>query len=180
MTNDKVRYTVDSENQGGRPSSSPVDSRTEEKSLQVKTRPECEPSFRDYLRVFTYATKLDLVVYVLASVASVGAGTTMPLMNIFGQLVSQFTGYFSDPPTTTRAEFERMCDKQALYILALFLGRLFLNYINKFCFRMIGIRLSSAVRLPTGPVYSRARLHALRCRREYHRRYSQCPSDWHL
>ncbi|RSL43086.1 hypothetical protein CEP54_015234 [Fusarium duplospermum] len=110
--------------------------------------PGREPTVKDYIRVFTYATKWDLVVYVVASVASIGAGTTLPLMNIiFGQLVGQFTDYFQDPPPITRHEFEKLLDKQALYIMALFFGRFGLNYINKFCFRMIGIRLSSAVRL---------------------------------
>lgn len=120
----------------------------EEQAADAKPRPQREPNFKDYIRVFTYGTKMDMVVYVVASLASIGAGTTLPLMNvIFGQLVGQFTGYFAPVPTTTRAEFERLLDRQALYIMALFLGRFFLNYINKFCFRMIGIRLSSAVRL---------------------------------
>ncbi|KAM0278392.1 hypothetical protein ACHAQH_005214 [Verticillium albo-atrum] len=121
---------------------------TDEKHKDVKTQPEREPTVKDYIRVFSYATKWDIVVYILAAVSSIGAGTTLPLMNvIFGQLVSQFTGYFSSPPTTTRSEFEALLDKQALYIMALFLGRLTLTYIHKFCFRMIGIRLSSAIRL---------------------------------
>ncbi|KAM0332155.1 hypothetical protein ACHAQA_002429 [Verticillium albo-atrum] len=125
-----------------------VPSTIDEKPRDVKTRPEREPTFKDYIRVFNYATKWDIVVYVVAAISSVGAGTTLPLMNIiFGQLVSQFTGYFSFPPTTSRSEFEALLDKQALYIMALFFGRLALTYINKFCFRMIGIRLSSAIRL---------------------------------
>ncbi|EEU41291.1 uncharacterized protein NECHADRAFT_95357 [Fusarium vanettenii 77-13-4] len=126
----------------------PSEDSKEVKTVDVKTQPGREPSIKDYIRVFTYATKWDLVVYVLASLASIGAGTALPLMNIiFGQLVGQFTDYFQEPPTITRHEFEKLLDKQALYIMALFLGRFGLNYINKFCFRMIGIRLSSAVRL---------------------------------
>lgn len=66
---------------------------------------------------------------------------------IFGQLVGQFADYFRDTSTTSRAEFERLLNKQALYILALFIGRWGLNSVNKFCFRVIGIRLSSAIRL---------------------------------
>lgn len=66
---------------------------------------------------------------------------------IFGQLVGQFADYFRDTSTTSRGEFERLLDKQALYILALFIGRWGLNSVNKFCFRFISIRLSSAIRL---------------------------------
>ncbi|CRJ85747.1 hypothetical protein BN1708_009173 [Verticillium longisporum] len=125
-----------------------VPSTTDEKPKDTKLRPEREPTFKDYIRVFSYATKWDIVIYVFAAVSSIGSGTTLPLMNvIFGQLVSQFTGYFSMPPTTSRSEFEALLDKQALYIMALFIGRLTLTYINKFCFRLIGIRLSSAIRL---------------------------------
>ncbi|KAK2022949.1 ABC transporter [Colletotrichum zoysiae] len=107
-----------------------------------------KPKLADYLRVFTYATKWDFCVYVIASAASVAAGVTLPLMNIiFGQLVGQFTSYFSDGATMSRAQFDSILNRQALYITALFAGRWALNAVNKFCFRMIGIRLSSAIRL---------------------------------
>ncbi|KAK1997115.1 P-loop containing nucleoside triphosphate hydrolase protein [Colletotrichum falcatum] len=113
-----------------------------------RKRPEREPSLKDYFRIFSYATKWDIVVYLFASVASIGAGTTLPLMNIvFGSLAGQFTTYFMSPPRMTRPEFEDLLDQLALYILILFLCRFVLNCVNKFCFRMIGVRLSSAVRL---------------------------------
>ncbi|KAF6819258.1 ABC transporter [Colletotrichum musicola] len=116
-------------------------------TTQPKTR-ERTPAFSDYLRVFTYATKWDFLVYIIAAVASIGAGVSLPLMNIiFGQLVGQFTDFFRTNSTVTRAQFEALLNRQALYITALFVARWGLNAINKFCFRMIGIRLSSAVRL---------------------------------
>ncbi|KAI1074219.1 P-loop containing nucleoside triphosphate hydrolase protein [Whalleya microplaca] len=111
-------------------------------------RLERTPNISDYLRVFSYATKWDFVIYAVASLASVGAGVTLPLMNIiFGQLVGQFTDYFKDSATIPHDDFEQILNRQALYIMALFLGRWGLNSINKFCFRMIGIRLSSSIRL---------------------------------
>ncbi|KAH7313829.1 P-loop containing nucleoside triphosphate hydrolase protein [Stachybotrys elegans] len=110
--------------------------------------PQREPAFADYLRIFTYATKWDLAVYVIASFASLGAGIALPLMIVvFGQLVGDFTDYFRDSAAVSREAFEDILNRQALYILALFLGRWVLNTINTFCFRMIGIRLSSAIRL---------------------------------
>ncbi|KAF0330133.1 ABC transporter [Colletotrichum asianum] len=109
---------------------------------------ERKPAFADYIRVFTYASRWDFIVYVIAAVASLGAGVTLPLMNIlFGQLVGQFTEFFQPNSTLTTSDFEHLLNRQALLIMALFLGRWLLNSINKFCFRMIGIRLSSAVRL---------------------------------
>jgi ATP-binding cassette, subfamily B (MDR/TAP), member 1 len=125
-----------------------TDGPTDEEAAKAKARPEREAAVKDYIRVFSYATKWDIFAYFAASIASIGAGITLPLMNIiFGQLVGQFTGYFAPIPTVTQEQFEAALNKQGLLILALFLGRLTLNYINKFAFRMIGIRLSSAIRL---------------------------------
>ncbi|KAH7139981.1 P-loop containing nucleoside triphosphate hydrolase protein [Dactylonectria estremocensis] len=108
---------------------------------------ERTPSYSDYFRIFSYATKWDFIVYVIASLSSIGAGITMPLMNvIFGQLVNQFTSYFGDASDTSNLDFTGTLNRQSLYIVALFLAKWALNAINKFCFRMIGIRLSSAIR----------------------------------
>lgn len=115
---------------------------------ETNEQPQRTPQVSDYLRVFSYATKWDFVVYAVASVASIGAGITMPLMNIiFGQLVDQFTEYFQPGTEISTDGFKDILERQALYIMALFLGRWALNTINKYCFRMIGIRLSSAIRL---------------------------------
>ncbi|KAF7549409.1 hypothetical protein G7Z17_g6410 [Cylindrodendrum hubeiense] len=114
----------------------------------AKARPERTAAFQDYMRVFSYATTWDKVAYVAGILASIGAGITLPLMNVvFGKFTAHFTGYFSDNGTITKAEFEKTIDKFALYMFFLFIGRFALNYINKLVFRMIGIRLSSAVRL---------------------------------
>lgn len=107
-----------------------------------------KPKFSDYLRVFSYATKWDFCIYTIASLASIGAGITLPLMNVvFGQLTGQFTDYYKESSALTREDFDRILNRQALYIMALFIGRWGLNAINRYCFRMIGIRLSSAIRL---------------------------------
>ncbi|KAF4956959.1 hypothetical protein FGADI_3371 [Fusarium gaditjirri] len=117
-------------------------------TTQDTRHPQRTPTIADYIRVFSYATKWDFFIYALASFASIGAGITMPLMNIiFGQLVNQFTDYFRDTSSFPTDKFQSILNRQALYIMALFLGRWGLNTINKYCFRMIGIRLSSAIRL---------------------------------
>ncbi|KAI4761868.1 ABC transporter [Aureobasidium sp. EXF-3400] len=122
---------------------------TDEKEAQTNTKQTVRtPKISDYLRVFSYATKWDICVYTIASLASIGAGITLPLMNVvFGQLAGQFTDYYSEASMLTRNDFDRILNRQALYIMALFIGRWGLNTINKYCFRMIGIRLSSAIRL---------------------------------
>ncbi|KAI6352623.1 hypothetical protein MCOR25_009356 [Pyricularia grisea] len=113
----------------------------------VSARPEREATFKDYLRVFSYAKKFDYALMVAAAIASIGAGTTLPLMNVlFGRLVNNFTGFnFFDPNAVN--QFEATLNQLSLYIFILFLVRFTLNYINKFCFRLIGIRMSAAIRL---------------------------------
>jgi ATP-binding cassette subfamily B (MDR/TAP) protein 1 len=129
-----------------------------------KARPEREATPQDYLRVFSYASKWDFVMMAAAALASIGAGTTLPLLNVvFGRLVDDFNGFaivtgnnentqsFDGPPPPEMLEFQRKFESQvnrlSLYMFALFIARFGLNYISKFCFRLIGIRMSAAVRL---------------------------------
>ena len=101
----------------------------------------------NYLRLFSYATKWDFCVYAVGALASIGVGVTMPLMNvILGQLIGNFSDGVQDPSNLAGSSFNDMLQKQSLYMVGLFAGRWFLNSLNKFCFRMIGIRLSSAIR----------------------------------
>lgn len=112
-----------------------------------KARPEREATAADYFRVFTYATKWDFLMMTAAGLASIGAGTTLPLMNVvFGGLVGNFTN-FATPNAQQASEFSAEVNRLSLYIFALFIARFGLNYINKFCFRLIGIRMSAAIRL---------------------------------
>ncbi|ODA82879.1 hypothetical protein RJ55_01388 [Drechmeria coniospora] len=117
--------------------------------LETKARPERTATFRDYARVFGYATKWDYLAYVAGVIASIGAGVTLPLMNVvFGKFVGNFTSFNSSTADAqAREAFREDLNRQSLYMFALFLARLGLNYINKLCFRMIGIRISSAIRL---------------------------------
>jgi ATP-binding cassette subfamily B (MDR/TAP) protein 1 len=114
---------------------------------EAKVRPEREAALSDYFRVFKYAQPLDYPLLVVASVAAAGTGITLPLMNIvFGALVGDFTGYFASPPTQTPEQFQAAANRNSLYFFALFLGRFGLAYLNKYSFRMIGIRMSAAIR----------------------------------
>lgn len=122
-----------------------VDEREAQTNVKQTDR---RPKISDYLRVFSYATRWDFCIYTFASLASIGAGITLPLMNVvFGQLTGHFTDYYKNSSALTRDDFDHILNRQALYIMALFIGRWGLNAINKYCFRMIGIRLSAAIRL---------------------------------
>ncbi|KAJ1327607.1 ATP-binding cassette subfamily B (MDR/TAP) member 1 [Microdochium nivale] len=130
------------------PDGSPLLTKEEVAAQDAKLRPEREAAFKDYVRIFSYATKWDYPLMVLAALAAMGSGTTLPLMNVvFGALVGDFTNYFTPGTTMTRDQFQTSLNRMSLYIFCLFLGRFFLTYINKFCFRIIGIRMSAAIRL---------------------------------
>ncbi|KAF2451027.1 leptomycin B resistance protein pmd1 [Karstenula rhodostoma CBS 690.94] len=102
----------------------------------------------NYFRVFTYGTKLDAFLLLLCVITSIGAGIAMPLMNIvFGQLVGHFTDYFLPNSTVTKQEFMSEVNKQALYIVYLFIAKFVLSYISMFTVRISGLRISAALRL---------------------------------
>src|SRR5438094_288540 len=72
---------------------------------------------------------------------------TMPLMNvILGRLVNGFNSYSTPGAQPTVASFNKLLNRQSLYIFILFLARFFLNYVSKFSFRLIGIRMSAKIR----------------------------------
>ncbi|KAI0593393.1 P-loop containing nucleoside triphosphate hydrolase protein [Biscogniauxia sp. FL1348] len=131
------------------PSTSAGDAVIEEQKAQdAQLRAEREAGMGDYIRIFKYAKFWDSLLMAAAAMAALASGVTLPLMNVvFGALVGAFTGYFNEPPTTTEAQFRRALDRNALYIFLLFLGKFILTYISKFAHRMIGIRMSAAIRL---------------------------------
>ncbi|KAL1902761.1 hypothetical protein Sste5346_000671 [Sporothrix stenoceras] len=110
------------------------------------TPSERQPTFKDFVRVFSYAKKIDRFLMVAACASSIGSGITLPLMNVvFGKLVGNFSNATGD--VSEAVEFQKNLNRQSLYIFILFLARFVLNYINKFSFRMISARMSAAIRL---------------------------------
>ncbi|KAF4594834.1 multidrug resistance-type transporter protein [Ophiocordyceps camponoti-floridani] len=106
---------------------------------KAHARPQQTATFKDYRRVFGYASKWDLVAYAAGLLASVGAGVTLPLMNVvFG---TRKRGVLLDRRAC--GERFRLCAADG--------GRW--GWVPAatepaiLCFRMIGIRLSSAIRL---------------------------------
>ncbi|EGX93735.1 ABC multidrug transporter, putative [Cordyceps militaris CM01] len=126
--------TQSSDKKGG---STPDEKNKDEKNdVTSQLRPQREATFNDYLRVFNF----------WYSSSTILTGTDIDLYFTLGRFTSQFTD-FAGSGTLSPEAFKSTLQKLSLYMLGLFLGRLFLNYINKFAFRMIGIRISSAIRL---------------------------------
>ncbi|ROV99983.1 hypothetical protein VMCG_06178 [Cytospora schulzeri] len=120
----------------------------QEQPVEEEHKHEREAGWADYFRVFTYAKKWDFALMAAGAVASIGSGVTVPLINvIFGRLVGGFTTFGTPGASMTKAEFESKIDYQVLLIFILFLVRFTLTYISKFSYRLIGIRISAAIRL---------------------------------
>ncbi|UKZ61367.1 uncharacterized protein TrAtP1_002633 [Trichoderma atroviride] len=99
-------------------------------------------------RIFSHAGKWDMILLVVAAVAAIGSGITMPLMTlIFGRLVGSFNDYFSPSNAVTESQFGDSIDKKALDVVYLFIGKFVLSYIANYLFRITSIRLSAAIRL---------------------------------
>ncbi|KAG7286419.1 hypothetical protein NEMBOFW57_008729 [Staphylotrichum longicolle] len=85
-------------------------------------KPQYKTAFGDFVRIFSFSTWLDKALLLAAVMTSIGAGVTMPVMNIiFGRMVGSFTGFFSADAATTYEMFKNAINTCALeYLKALF------------------------------------------------------------
>lgn len=105
-------------------------------------------SFSHYVRIFSYARGFERIALSLASLASIGAGITLPLMIIiFGRLIGSFNSFFTPGNTSTLDSFTKRTNNQALYLVYIWIGKFVLCYVSIFAFKIGGIRISAAIRL---------------------------------
>ncbi|KAF6830772.1 ABC transporter [Colletotrichum musicola] len=105
-------------------------------------------ALRNFIRILSYGTWYDKLIIALSVLGAIGAGLTLPIMNIvFGQLVGTFTGFFKQGTQETQEEFTKAVNQGVLYIVYLFIGRLLMTYFSNLGFRMTSIRISAAIRL---------------------------------
>ncbi|KAJ9142373.1 p-loop containing nucleoside triphosphate hydrolase [Pleurostoma richardsiae] len=121
----------------------------EENMNQLFLRAEHKAAIKHFLRIFTYSTWPDRLLIFAASLASICAGTTMPLMNVvFGKVFASFTGYYKPGNEQgTHMSFMDGIVECVLYLIYLFAARLFLDYISYLGFRTSSLRISAAMRL---------------------------------
>ncbi|WYZ41785.1 hypothetical protein EsH8_V_000680 [Colletotrichum jinshuiense] len=113
-----------------------------------KLNPKTLLTIRNFFRILSYGSLLDKFIIAGSSLGAIGAGLTMPVMNIvFGQLVGTFTGFFSQGSSETQADFVRAVNQGVLYIVYLFIARLVLTYLSNLGFRMTSLRISATIRL---------------------------------
>ncbi|KAH6622419.1 putative ABC transporter [Boeremia exigua] len=104
-------------------------------------------SLHYFIRVhWQYSTALDHTLRFVGFAAAIGSGVLPPLMTLlFGSSVN----YFNDFEEGRRSG-DDLYDKMtanALWLLYLFIGRFVLVYVHSTCFSIIGIRVTSALRL---------------------------------
>ncbi|KAF2870539.1 P-loop containing nucleoside triphosphate hydrolase protein [Massariosphaeria phaeospora] len=99
-----------------------------------------------YFRIFSYADRLSWILYIVAIIAAIAAGTLLPLMNlVFGKFVTSFTGFAVG--SLSPANFRSEVNKFTLYFVYLFIAKFFLVYIHSLCISVAAIRTTKALRI---------------------------------
>ncbi|TGJ81130.1 hypothetical protein E0Z10_g7637 [Xylaria hypoxylon] len=142
------------------PNAAPVSPATATRSNTVPLAPAHEPgklqskiraykrSLGDFFRIFTYSTWKDRLFLCLSIVAAIGAGAAFPIMTIiFGQLIGSIASVRGSTLHQAQDEYRQLISKYVLYLVYLFIGRFVLGYIATLGFRMLSLRISSAMRL---------------------------------
>ncbi|KAL8746933.1 MAG: hypothetical protein Q9184_007680, partial [Pyrenodesmia sp. 2 TL-2023] len=122
---------------------SPASSEAEDVVPQEEKQPE--GSFKDYLRIFSYADNYDWCLNAVALVASIAAGATLPLMTIiFGQFVAKFNAYQGEQgsPDAFRSDVSRF----VLWFIYLFIAKFCLIYISSLAISVAAIRTTRSLR----------------------------------
>lgn len=105
-------------------------------------------SLGDFWRIFTYSTWKDRLFLCISIVSAIGAGAAFPLMTIiFGQLIGRIASVQAITVQVAQDQYRHLISKSVLYLVYLFIGRFILGYIATLGFRMLSIRISSALRL---------------------------------
>ncbi|KAH9909896.1 P-loop containing nucleoside triphosphate hydrolase protein [Xylariomycetidae sp. FL2044] len=106
-------------------------------------------TLRNFGRIFTYTTWTDKILVCASVLSAIGAGIAFPMMTmVLGRLI----GIFAHVNATWTAEQAKAyvhgeINKNVLYLVYLFTARFVLGYISLLGFRMMSLRISSAMRL---------------------------------
>ncbi|OJD24290.1 hypothetical protein ACJ73_04352 [Blastomyces percursus] len=99
----------------------------------------------NYLTLFRYATKMDIIVLLIASFGATAGGAVLPLFTIlFGALAGTFKAIALK--TISTEEFNSEVSKYALYFVYLGIGMFVLIYIGTVGFIYVGEQISQKIR----------------------------------
>ncbi|KAI0537319.1 ABC transporter [Xylaria digitata] len=106
------------------------------------TTPEVKTGFATLYR---YATRNDLLIIFVSSIAAIGAGAALPIMTvIFGKLQGTFQGYFLGQ--VSRSDFSGQLNSLVLNFVYLAIGEFVAVYIATVGFIYTGEHISSKIR----------------------------------
>lgn len=127
--------------------STPVATRKAKNEKKTKDGEEDVGSLHYFFRVhWQYSTVLDHTLRIVGFAAAIGSGVLPPLMTlIFGSSVNDFND-FEEGRRSGDDLYDTMT-ANALWLLYLFIGRFVLVYVHSTCFGIVGIRVTSALRL---------------------------------
>ncbi|KAH8723383.1 P-loop containing nucleoside triphosphate hydrolase protein [Phaeosphaeriaceae sp. PMI808] len=98
-----------------------------------------------YLSLFRYASRNEVLIMVLAFVASIAAGATMPLMTVvYGNFAGSFTNLSVDP--NAAQTFKKRTDQLTLYFVYLGIASFFTSWASVVCFSYTGERITQQIR----------------------------------
>lgn len=106
---------------------------------------EKQGTFGDYVRIFSYADRLDWVLNAIAFGCAIASGATLPLMTlIFGGFTTKFNNFATG--ASSPSQFRSDVDNYTLWFIYLFVGRLGVAYIANICITTSAIRTTRALR----------------------------------
>lgn len=98
-----------------------------------------------YFALFRYATRRDIVIMILALVASIAAGAVMPLMTlVYGNFAGSFTSFGAS--ATAAEQFQHQINTNTLYFIYLGIGSFVTSYISIVGFSYTGERITQQIR----------------------------------
>lgn len=100
--------------------------------------------FKDYVRIFNYADKWDLIFNGLGALAAIASGAALALINVvFGGFV---TGVQDFQTTGDQRAFRRLVSQYALYFVYLAIARFVLTYTYTVGYTVSATRITRAIR----------------------------------
>lgn len=114
-------------------------------SKEDEKQKEKSGSFGDYLRVFTFASRVDALLFVIGISCAIVVGAALPLMTlIFGSSTSTFNDY--GQIQNNPSQFEGNIDHLVLYFVYLFVARFVISYVGTLCICVAGTRTTNNLR----------------------------------
>ncbi|KAK1809693.1 hypothetical protein LTR12_015949 [Friedmanniomyces endolithicus] len=115
-------------------------------SEAVDDKPEKEKaSLKDFFRIFTYADRLDILLYSIGLGGGVAVGAALPLMTlVFGSSTAAFNNVATGQ--NNAQQFTARINHLVLYFVYLFIARFVIGYIATLCICIAATRTTRALR----------------------------------